>query len=58
MVGLSCATSWFHCNKLSTALRGQDILEGIAMTKRLKYTEPILGNIICNYVLVFLPEDG
>jgi hypothetical protein len=58
ILGLCCATSWFDCKKLFTALRGQDILEGIAMTKRMKYSEPILGNIICNYVLVFLPEDG
>jgi len=32
MLGLCCATSWLDCNKLFTALRGQDILEGTAMT--------------------------
>jgi hypothetical protein len=54
ILGLRCVTSWFDCNKLFTALRGQDI----AMNKRMKITLSISGNIISNYVLVFLPEDG
>ena len=58
MLGVSCATSWFVCNILFTALRGQDILQGTVMNKRMKFTVPIVGNIISNYVRVFLPEDG